>query len=161
MPGNVSSIPQGYQSVIPALSVRGAAAAIEFYQRAFGAEERYRMAAPDGSGIAHAETAIGDCVIMMADESPVWGNRSPQALGGSPVCFSTYVEDVDAAFARAVAAGATVVQEPQDQFYGDRSGSVADPFGYRWTLMTHVEDVPMEEIERRCAELYAKMVPAS
>ncbi len=161
MSANVQPIPQGYQSVIPALTVKSAAAALDFYARAFGARERYRVPAPGGSGLVHAELTIGDSVVMLGDEMPGFGNSSAETLGGSPVCFSTYVEDVDAAFAHAVAAGATVVEEPQNRFWGDRSGTIADPFGYRWTLMTHVEDVSEEEMNRRLADEYAKMAPAS
>ncbi len=158
MAGQVQPIPEGYHSVTPYLAIKGAASAIDFYIRALGAQERYRLPGPDGT-IGHAEIVIGDSVIMLSDESPGMGHSSPQTLGGSPVAFAIYVPDADAAFARAVDAGASVVMPIEDRFYGDRSGTVADPFGYQWSLMTHVEDVPPEEVARRAAQ-YANMAPA-
>ena len=140
--------PPGYHSVTPYLALRDANAAIDFYLRAFGAELVLKLDLPDGS-IAHAEIRIGDSVLMLAEENEQWGNRSPQGLGGSPVSLMIYVPDVDAAFDRALAAGATRVRPVEDQFYGDRSGTLADPYGYQWTLATHVEDVSTEEAQRR------------
>ena len=157
MPDSVRPIPEGYHSLTPYLAVRGAAEAIDFYTRALGAQERVRMPGPDGRTIMHAELSIGDSMIMLSDEMPDMDCRSPQALGGSPVGFALYVEDVDAAFDRAVGAGATVVQPVANQFYGDRSGSIEDPFGHKWSLMTHVEDVPPAEMKRRMEEMYSKM----
>ncbi len=140
--------PPGYHSVTPYLALRDARAAIDFYARAFGAELLLKLDLPHGS-IAHAEIRIGDSILMLAEENAEWGNRSPQALGGSPVSLMVYVPDVDAAFERALAAGATRLRPVEDQFYGDRSGTLADPYGYQWTLATHIEDVPTEEAQRR------------
>jgi PhnB protein len=140
--------PPGYHSVTPYLALRDARAAIEFYQRALGAETVLELEMPDGT-VAHAEIRIGDSVLMLAEENAAWGNRSPLALGGSPVSLLIYVPDVDAAFARALAAGATRVRPVEDQFYGDRSGTLSDPFGYQWTLATHIEEVSAEEAQRR------------
>ena len=142
------SVPDGYHSVTPYLIIKGAAKAIEFYKQAFGASELMRMEGPDGR-IGHAEIKIGDSPIMLADEYPEIGYRSPAALGGTPVSIMLYVEDVYTLFPRAVAAGAKVLQPVQDQFYGDRSGTVADPFGHVWTLATHKEDLSPEEMRRR------------
>jgi PhnB protein len=136
------AIPVGYHTLIPYISIKNAGEAIEFYKRAFGARETGRITMPDGS-VGHAELEIGDSKIMLAEENPQWGNVSPQTLGGSPVGLSLYVEDVDAVFARALKEGAKVIgdMEVKDQFYGDRTGSLTDPFGHKWTIMTHVEDV--------------------
>lgn len=148
---SVKPIPEGYHSVTPYLIVKGAARAIDFYKLAFGATEILRMPGPDGL-VAHAELKIGDSVIMLADE-PVSGEyRSAQTLGGSPVSLMIYIEDVDKVFARALSAGAKQTRAVQDQFYGDRSGNLVDPFGHTWTVATHVEDVSPEEITRRLAE---------
>jgi PhnB protein len=149
----VKPIPAGYSAVTPYLSVKDAAGAIQFYQRAFGARERMRLAAPDGK-LAHAEIEIGDALIMLADECPDMGFRSPPSIGGSPVMLHLYVEDVDALFSQAVAAGATVLRPVADQFYGDRTGTLVDPFGHCWSIGTHVEDVAPEEIEKRFAAFY-------
>jgi PhnB protein len=146
----VRPVPEGYRTVTPYLIVRGAAQAIEFYQRAFGATEVMRLADPSGK-IGHAEIKIGDSPVMLADEFPEMQIIGPQTLDGSPVILLIYVEDVDARFARAVAAGATVLRPVKDQFYGDRSGTLKDPFGHVWTLATHKEDVSPEEITRRFA----------
>jgi PhnB protein len=141
-------IPDGYRTATPYLIVNGAAEAIEFYKRAFGASELFRMAAPSGK-VGHAEIKIGDSVIMLADEFPEMGHRGPRSLGGSSVSILLYVEDVDELFERAVNAGAKAQRPVANQFYGDRSGTVEDPFGHVWTIATHVEDVPPEEMKRR------------
>jgi PhnB protein len=148
------AIPDGYHTATPYLIVKGAAQAIEFYKKVFGATELFRMATPDGS-VGHAEIRIGDSVIMLADENPGMGYRSPRSLGGASVSTMLYVEDVDDRFSRAVAAGAKVQRPLANQFYGDRSGTIEDPFGHVWTIATHVEDVPPEEMSRR-AEAYMK-----
>lgn len=145
-------IPDGYHSVTPYLIIKGAAQALDFYQRAFGATELMRLAAPGGQ-VGHAEILLGDSHIMLADECPQMNALSPQTLGGSPVLLHLYVPDVDAMFAQAIVAGAQVEQPIENKFYGDRSGSVLDPFGHRWTLSTHVEDVSPEEIGRRMAAM--------
>jgi PhnB protein len=146
---DVKPIPDGYHSVTPYLICDGAAKAIEYYKNAFGATELFRM---DHDGkIGHAELKIGDSPIMLADEYPQMGYRSPKALGGTPVSIMIYVEDVDTVYQRAIDAGATEVKPLQDQFYGDRSGTLTDPFGHVWTIATHKEDVSMEEMNRRMA----------
>jgi PhnB protein len=150
---SVRPVPEGYHTVTPYLIIRGASAAIEFYQRAFGATEVLRLDAPDGS-IAHAEIRIGDSIIMLGEENDQWQCHGPQKLGGTPVGLMLYVFDADAVYNQAIAAGATVLRPIQNQFYGDRSGTVVDPYGHQWTLATHVEDVPQDEIERRAAALY-------
>ncbi|HVL99081.1 MAG TPA: VOC family protein [Egibacteraceae bacterium] len=147
----VDPIPEGYPRVIPALIVAGAADAIDFYVAVLGATERMRMAGPDGT-VAHAELVIGDSVIMLGDEQPGTDMPSPRTVGGSPVSLHVYVEDVDAVFDRAVQAGARVLEAVADQFYGDRSGRFEDPFGHRWGVASHVEDVSEEEMARRAAE---------
>ena len=144
----VKPIPEGYPQVTPYLCVDGASAAIDFYRQVFGATERMRMPAPDDK-IGHAELQIGNAIIMLSDEYPEMGHRSPKALGGSPVTISVYVEDVDAVFERAVKAGAKELRGVEDQFYGDRSGQFEDPFGHKWNVATHVEDVSPEEMNRR------------
>ena len=141
-------IPDGYHTVTPYLIVNGAPEAIEFYKRAFGATELLRLADPQGR-IGHAEIRIGDSVIMMADEHPEMGYRGPRSMGGSSVSIMLYVDDVDTIFDRALSAGATVQRPIANQFYGDRSGKLEDPFGHVWTVATHVEDVPPEEMRRR------------
>ena len=153
----VKPIPEGYQTMTPYLTVRDAARTIEFYKEAFGAQERYRMPTPDGKGIAHAELKIGDSIFMLSDEMPGMGYGSPLSLGGTAVGFYVYVEDVDAAFDRAIAAGGTVRQPVQDMFWGDRTGSLQDPFGHKWDLATRVEDVRPDEMKRRGAEFFRKM----
>ena len=150
MTSKVKPIPEGYHSVTPYLCVKDAASALEFYKKALGATELMRMPHPGGK-IGHAEIKIGDSMIMLADEFPEMGFRSPQTLGGSPVAIHLYVEDVDAVVGQAVANGAKLVKEVKDQFYGDRSGAVEDPFGHVWYISTHVEDVLPEEIEKRAA----------
>lgn len=144
----VKPIPDGYQSVTPYLIIDGAAAAIDFYKRAFGAVELMRLSAPDGK-VGHAEVQIGTAILMLADEFPEMGAKGPSSYGGSPVSFMIYVEDVDAKFEQALAAGGTEVRPVKNQFYGDRSGTLKDPFGHTWTIGTHIEDVTPEEINRR------------
>jgi PhnB protein len=141
-------IPDGYHTATPYLIIRGAGDAIEFYKKAFGATELFRFPTPDGK-IGHAEIKIGDSPIMLADEFPQMGYNSPQSLGGSPVSIMIYVEDVDTIFNQAVAAGATVKEAVSDKFYGDRLGTVTDPFGHIWHVATHKEDVSLEEMEKR------------
>jgi PhnB protein len=147
----VKPIPDGYHTVTPYLIVKGAAQAIEFYKKAFGAEEVMRMPGPGGS-IVHAEVKIGDSHIMMGDENPQWGAVSPKTLGGTPFGLCLYVKDVDALFKQAIAAGATEMHPVKDQFYGDRSGTVSDPFGHKWTIATHKEDLTPEQIGQRFQE---------
>jgi PhnB protein len=146
----VKPIPEGYHTVTPYLIVKNAARAIEFYKKAFGATELMRMAEPSGR-IGHAEIRIGDSPIMLADEVPEMGFRSPESFGGSPVSILLYVEEVDAVFNQAVAAGAKVQRPVADQFYGDRTGGVTDPFGHIWYIATHKEDVSPEEMRKRAA----------
>ncbi len=150
MSGKVKAIPEGYHAVTPYLIVNDGARAIEFYKKAFGATELFRMAGPDGK-IGHAEIKIGDSPVMLADEVPAMGHRSPHSLGGSPVSIYLYVENVDGIFNQAVAAGAKVERPLEDQFYGDRTGGVTDPFGHAWYIATHKEDVSPEELKKRAA----------
>jgi PhnB protein len=152
----VKPIPDGYHSVTPYLIVRGAAKAIDFYKAALGAVELFRMEGPGGK-VGHAEIKIGDSPIMLADEHPEMGAVAPQPGSRPPVGLAVYVPDVDAQFAKAVAAGGTVVRPLQNQFYGDRSGTISDPFGHTWTIATHVEDVSPEEMDRRHQEMMKKM----
>jgi PhnB protein len=147
----VRPIPEDYPQVTPYLCVDGASAAIEFYAQVLGTTERMRMATPDGK-VSHAELQLGASLIMLADEFPEIGVRSPKAFGGSPVTLSVYVEDVDAVFERAQRAGAKVLRPLEDQFYGDRSGQFEDPFGHRWSVASRIEDVSPEEMARRAAE---------
>lgn len=151
MTGSAKAIPDGYHSVTPYLAVDDAAAALEFYKRAFGASERMRMAAPGGR-VGHAEIEIGGSCIMLADEYPDMGFRSPKAIGGTPVSLHLYVEGVDAVVRQAVAAGAKEVRPVKDQFYGDRTGTVEDPFGHVWHIATHKEDLSPDELRRRADE---------
>jgi len=153
MPSSTQSHPQSYDGLAPYLCAADAARAIAFYKEAFGATEVMRLADPGGK-IGHAEIRIGNALLMLADEHPESGHRSPHTLGGSPVTLHLYVQDVDAVTKRAVAAGATVVRPVADQFYGDRSGQIEDPFGHRWILSTHKEDVTPAEIERRYAAFF-------
>ena len=148
----VNPIPDGYPVVTPYLCVRGAADAIEFYADVFGAVERMRMPQPDGR-IGHAELQIRDSVVMLADEFPDMGVLSPQSIGGTPVTLNVYVDDVDAAVDRAVAAGATLTRPVENKFYGDRAGQIVDPWGHQWSVATHVEDVAPDEMQRRAAEV--------
>lgn len=144
---SVKPIPDGYHAITPYLVVNGAAQAIEFYQNVFGAVELFRM--PMGDRIGHAEIRIGDSHLMLADEHPEMGAHAPKADAPMPISLMLYLPDVDAAFARAIKAGATQVRPLQDQFYGDRSGVVKDPFGHVWNIATHIEDVSPEEMGRR------------
>jgi len=150
----VKPIPDGYPRVTPYLIVDGGAAAIEFYGSVLGATERMRMPAP-GDKVGHAELQIGDATIMLADEFPDMGALSPKTVGGTPVTLHVYVEDADAVFDRAVNAGAKALRAVEDRFYGDRSGEFEDPFGHRWSVATHVEDVPPDELAKRAAEASA------
>jgi PhnB protein len=143
-------IPEGYHTITSYLIVTGAASAIEFYKHAFGAKEVMRIPHPDGR-IGHAELQVGDSRLMLADEFPEIGARSPMSLGGTPVSILLYVEDVDAVTTRALAAGAKLLRPVSDQFYGDRTGTLSDPFGHQWTIATHKEDLSLDEIKRRAA----------
>lgn len=145
-------IPDGYHTVTPYLIVKGAAEAIEFYKRVFNASELFRVPGPNGA-LMHAEIKIGDSIIMLADEFPQMDALGPKSIGGSPVGLMLYLPNVDEVFHRAIAAGAKELRPLQNQFYGDRSGTVEDPFGHKWTISTHIEDVSSEEIERRMAAM--------
>jgi len=149
-------IPEGYHTVTPYLAVDDAAEAIEYYKKAFGAKERSRMEAPDGS-IGHAELEIGDSLVMLSDPFPQATTRTPKELGGTTATVFLYVDDVDAVVKRAVDAGASVTMEVADQFWGDRFGAITDPFGHSWSIATHVEDVPPDEMARRAEEAMAQM----
>ena len=149
----VSAIPAGQQAVTPYLAIDGGVAALEFYKKAFGATETYRLIMPDGR-LGHAEIRLAGCVIMLADEFPEYGGKAPTTLGGSPVSIHLYVDDVDTFFKRAVAAGAKERKPIQDQFYGDRSGQLEDPSGHLWWVATHKEDVPPEELQKRVNAMF-------
>ncbi len=149
----VKPIPDGYAALTPYLIVNGAARAIEFYHQVFGAIEVFRLADPAGK-VGHAELLINDSRIMLADEFPEMGARGPGSIGGSPVQMMLYVNDVDATVTKAVDAGSTLVRPIKDQFYGDRSGSLEDPFGHHWTIATHIEDVSPDEMARRAAAAF-------
>jgi PhnB protein len=151
---DVKPIPDGYPQVIPYLIVDGGEAAIDFYTKVLGATERMHMPSPGGR-IGHAELELGDSLIMLADEHPDMGILGPRSVGGTPVMISVYVEDVDSVFERALAEGAKSVRPVEKQFYGDRTGQFEDPFGHRWSIATHVEDVPPGEMEKRAAEAMA------
>jgi PhnB protein len=150
MSNEVKPIPDGYHSVTPYLIVGDGARALEFYKQAFGATELFRMDAPGGK-IGHAEIKIGDSRVMLADEHPQMNARSPQTIGGSPVSLMLYVSDVDATVGKAVASGAKLTRPVANQFYGDRTGGIEDPFGHAWYIATHVEDVAPEELQKRAA----------
>ena len=152
MAGKVKPIPEGYHNVTPYLIVDGAAAAIEFYKKVFGATEVMRMPAPGGR-IGHAEIRIGDSHVMLADENPEMNARSPKSVGGSPLSLLLYVEDVDKTVEHAVAAGAKLERPVEDKFYGDRMGGIKDPFGHQWYVGTHIEDVSPEEMKKRLAAM--------
>jgi PhnB protein len=155
MANTVRAIPDGYQTATPYLIVSGAAKALEFYKKAFGATELFRMPQPDGK-IGHAEIQIGNSRIMLADEHHEIGAKSPQTIGGSAVSILLYVEDADRVFNQAVAAGAKVVRPLENQFYGDRMGGLTDPFGHGWYVATHVEDVSPEEMQKRAAAAHSR-----
>jgi PhnB protein len=148
----VKPIPDGYPRVTPYLYIAGARQAIDFYRSILGAEERMSMPGPDGK-VGHAELTIGESVIMLADEFPDMGVLGPRSVGGSPVTIHVYVEDVDATFDRAVKAGASVVRPVEDKFYGDRGGEFEDPYGHRWSIATHKEDLSPEEMQRRMGQM--------
>ena len=148
----VKPIPDGYHSVTPYLIVNNGVKALEYYKQAFGATELMRMDGPDGK-LGHAEIKIGDSPVMLADENPQWNAKSPTSYGGTPVSLMIYVDDCDAVFKQAIAAGGKELKGLQDQFYGDRSGTLSDPFGHCWTVATHKEDVAPEEMERRMAAM--------
>ena len=152
----VQAIPTGYEGLMAYIILRDANRAIEFYKKAFGAVERFRMPGQDGKGVGHAELQIGPSVLMLADECPQAAAKSPQTLGGNTFSFVLYVPNVDEAFQRALDAGATVLQPVTNKFYGDRAGMVIDPFGYQWALMTHIEDLTPEEIAKRAAAEQSK-----
>ena len=152
MPGKVKAIPEGYHSVTPYLIVDGAAAAIEFYEKVFGAVEVMRMPAPGGR-IGHAEIKIGDSHVMLADENAEMKARSPKSVGGTPLSLLVYVENVDEVVSRAVATGARLERAVEDKFYGDRMGAIEDPFGHQWYVGTHIEDVTPEEMKKRIAAM--------
>ena len=151
----VKPIPDGYHTVTPYLVIKGAAAAIDFYKKAFGAVEKFRMPGPDGQ-VGHAELQFGTSAIMLADECPERGALSPKTIGGSPISIYLYMENVDAVVDRAVSAGGTLKQPVTNMFYGDRSGGVEDPFGFTWYVATHVEDVSPEEMQKRMAAMKPK-----
>ena len=158
MATKVKPIPEGYHSILPYLSVKDAEKAIEFYKKVFGAKEIGRLKTPEGK-IGHCELQIGDSRIMLAEEMPDMGSKSPQTIGGSPIGICLYVENVDEVYKRAIDAGAKANKnmEIKDQFYGDRSGTVTDPFGFSWTIGTHIEDVSYDEMQKRFADVYSKM----
>jgi len=147
MATTAQAVPKGYHTVTPSLVIAGAAKAIEFYKKALGAEEKSRFPAPDGT-IMHAEIRIGDSIIMLGDEMPEQGGRGPKSYGGSPVCLFIYFDNVDTAWKRAVDAGAKVVTPLSDQFWGDRGGSIEDPFGHNWWLCQHVKDLTPKELQQ-------------
>jgi len=152
----VKPIPEGYHTLTPFLTVRDAERAIEFYKQAFGAKERGVAKSPDGK-VMHAEIMIGDSIIMLADEFPEFGSLSPQSVGGSPMGLHIYIDNVDAAFERAVKAGAQVEMPVMDQFWGDRYGKLKDPFGHNWSIATHVKDMSADEMKRSMDEAMASM----
>ena len=151
----VKPIPDNFPRVTPYLAIDGVAEAIDFYTKILGATERFRMPAPDGR-VGHAEIAIGDSVIMMADAFPEMGVVDPKKLGGTPVTLVVYVEDVDATFNNAIKAGAKETQAVENKFYGDRAGQFEDPWGHKWDLMTHIEDVSPEEMQKRVEQFTAQ-----
>jgi PhnB protein len=153
-------IPEGYHTVTPSIVVNGAAKAIDFYKKAFGAEERDRFTGPDGKTIMHAEIKVGNSVIMLMDEMPEQGGKSPQTFGGSPVSFFVYGNNVDGAWKRAVEAGAKEIMPLQDQFWGDRAGCLEDPFGHKWWLAQRLEDLTPDELRTRAEEFFSHMQPS-
>lgn len=152
----VKPIPDGYHTLTPYLCVRDAGAAIEFYKNALGAEERCRMPGPGGHGILHAEIKIGDSILMLSDEMAEWGHLSAQSIGNTPVTIHLFVPDVDAAIAKAESHGAKVTQRACDMFWGDRYGKIQDPFGHNWSLATHIEDVPLDQMADRANKAFAE-----
>jgi PhnB protein len=156
MEATSTATPACYHTVSPYLTIKGAAKAIDFYKTIFGASERMRMEGPDGR-IGHAELVIGDAVIMLADEWPDMDCKGPESFGGSPVSLHIYVQDVDATADRAVAAGATLKRPPKDEFWGDRMGTIIDPFGHVWLISTHMEDVAPDEMRRRAEAAMREM----
>ncbi len=156
MAGSINPIPEGTHTITPHLVVKGADEAIGFYKKAFGAEEHFRMPGPDGKTVMHAELQIGDSVLYLNDEFPDMGCKGPQALGGTPVTIHLYVQDCDAAFAKATGAGCEVTMPVTDMFWGDRFGKVKDPFGHKWSIATHKEDLTPEEIGRRASKWMAE-----
>jgi PhnB protein len=160
MSESVKIIPEGYHSVNPYLVVRNADRAIEFYKRAFGAEERFRMHGPDNKAIMHAELTIGDSVFMLTEESPDMKTLSPESIGGSPVSLYIYVKDVDSIFNQAVSEGATILHPVNDQFYGDRSGYLKDPFGHLWSIATHKKDLSPDELRKAGQAFFEQMSKA-
>lgn len=157
MASKIKAVPEGSHTVTPSLVVRDASRAIEFYKRAFGAQEILRMPGPEGKGIMHAEIKIGDSTIYLSDEFPGMGCRSPESLGGSTSMLHLYLENVDSAFERAVQAGGKPVMPVADMFWGDRYGKVADPFGHEWGLATHKEDLTLQEVDKRAEAFFAAM----
>ena len=158
MPAKAKKIPEGFHTLTPHLMIREAAKAIEFYKKAFGAKEVYRMPGPEGSeSVLHAELLIGSSKLLLADDCPEMGRKSPTALGGSPVMIHIYVEDADSFFKKAVEAGATVTMPLENMFWGDRYGTLQDPFGHHWGVGTHLEDVSPAEMQKRAAALFEKM----
>ena len=155
MTANVNPVPDGYHTITPYIIIKDAERAIEFYKKSFNAEERHRMYGPDNKTIAHAEIRIGDSAIMLSEESKEMKSFSPQTVGGNPVWLYVYVNDVDSTFNQAVSAGATVIQPVNDAFWGDRVGSLKDPFGYQWSIATHKKDLSPEEI-KKAAEDFCK-----
>ena len=151
------AIPEGFHSVTPMFTFKDARKAIDFYKRAFGAQERYAMPGPDGKGVMHAELVIGNSIIMMGEENPQAPCKSAETMGGSPVSFYLYLENVDEAFATALAAGAEARMPVQEMFWGDRAGTVQDPFGYSWMLATHTRDLSPKEIEEGARAAFAEM----
>jgi PhnB protein len=156
---NVKPVPEGYHSVTPYLFIKGAANAIDFYKKVFGAKERMRMPGPNNQ-IMHAELQIGDSAIMLADENPQIGARSPETLGGPTSSMHVYVANVDAVAQIAVESGAKLVRPVNDQFYGDRSGTIIDPFGHMWSIATHIEDVSPQEMQLRAAKAQSEAANA-
>ena len=153
----VKKIPDGYHSITPYLIVKNGSEAIEYYKKIFGAKEHGRMMTPDGKRIAHAEIEIGNSKLMLADEFPEMNSLSPKTIGGSPVGLFLYVDDVDKVFSQAVAEGAKVLMRVEDQFWGDRYGSIEDPFGHRWSIFTHIKDLTEEELKKAAEESFTKM----
>jgi PhnB protein len=153
----VKKIPEGYHSITPYLNIKNCAEAIEFYKKAFGAKEKFRMATPDGKAIVHAEIQIGDSALMLADEMPQMQNKSPTTLGGTSGGIFLYVDDVNTTFNQAVSEGAKVLVPVKDQFWGDRHGAIEDPFGHRWSISTHLRDPSPEELKKGAEDAFSQM----